>query len=116
MTTSQRRRWDRCRKELDVTVLGGEDGEITCKTLDLCEGGIGLVCSTSLATGRSYRFAIRDVTAEPMPGTVRWCTTSSAHQSFQVGIELDGMSARQTEDLAEAIARWRAEGVRLGDE
>jgi hypothetical protein len=117
MAMPQRRRWDRFRIALDVTIAGdGLGAGLSCKTLDICEGGLGVACPIVLTVGEDYRFAIPGLTEAPLTGTVRWCTPSPAAGGFALGIALEAMSARQSEDVAEAISRWKAQSVRMGDE
>ena len=116
MSVLQRRRWERYRKELEVFVSRGEGREsIRCRTLDVCEGGLGLICPEALEVGSTYAFEVREISAVPLAGTVRWCTASTVHKANHVGVELTGITARQVEELANAIARWRAADLGSGD-
>jgi hypothetical protein len=110
MTIAQRRRWERYRKEFDVAVeLHGGRATVQCKSVDVCEGGIGILCPEQLATGADYRFSAPALTASPFTGTVRWCTPMPARGQNHVGVELSGLTARQVDDVRRAIETWKAE-------
>lgn len=110
MTTLQRRRWERYRKELDVIIEAGDGSpDIRCKTLDICEGGLGVVSTEQLSVGAEYRFVLPAITPKPMVGIVRWCTPSTSRGGNHIGVELTGVSSTQLEDLADAIARFKVE-------
>lgn len=112
MTTIQRRRWERHRIALDVTVSAA-DGSVAgvCVTTDVCEGGLGLRSAVALDAGAVYRFSIPALAAQPLGGIVRWCTPTADGAEFMLGIELEAASARQSEEIAEAIASWRADSA-----
>ena len=114
MTMLQRRRWERYRKTLDVTIHA--DGRtIAARTQDVCEGGLGVISPEPFESGAACRFAVPEIDAEPLSGTVRWCTPSSALGAYLLGVELIALTARQTEAIADRIARWRAEDAATGD-
>ena len=98
----QRRRWERHRIALDVVVRLGDD-VVSCRTSDLCEGGLGLIAPRPLDAGAELRFEVAAITATPLPGTVRWCTPGSA--GFQIGVELTDLTDRQLDDLRSAIEK-----------
>ena len=111
----QRRRWERYRKTLDVVIHADDGRTIRARTQDLCEGGLGIVCDEPLAAGSYYRFAIAEIDDAPLAGEVRWCTASASLGGNLIGVELTALSAKQTEALADRIARWRAEDAARGD-
>jgi hypothetical protein len=104
----QRRRWERYRKELDVIVRrSGSSDSLACRTLDICEGGLGLLCAEALEVGDDYEFEVREISRTPIVGTIRWCTPSPARGLNLIGVELTGVTARQVEDIKRAIERWK---------
>ena len=109
MSFAQRRRWERCRKTLDVVVQTYDGRALRATTQDVCEGGLGILCDEPLSAGAQCGFLIAAIDAQPLPGVVRWCTASPALGTNVVGIELTAMSARQTEAIADRIAAWKAE-------
>ena len=109
MTALQRRRWERYRKELDVTITGPGGETLRGRSEDICEGGLGLLCQDTLSVGTDYAFSIAEIAAAPLVGTVRWCTPSPAHGANVVGVELTGLTSTQVHALAECIGRWKAE-------
>jgi PilZ domain-containing protein len=111
----QRRRWERYRKELDVTVSGDGVPRLLGRTQDVCEGGLGIICTETLTVGDEFQFTIAELGDAPLIGTVRWCTPSAARNANLVGVELNQLSASQSEALAGCIARWKAEDAGRGD-
>jgi hypothetical protein len=105
----QRRRWERYRKELDVTVSGDGMPRARARTQDVCEGGLGIICAETLTVGGEYRFNIAELGDAPLIGTIRWCTPSPGRNANLVGVELNELSASQSDALAGCIARWKAE-------
>jgi c-di-GMP-binding flagellar brake protein YcgR len=116
MSMAQRRRWERFRKTLDVTIRTPEGRTISARTQDLCEGGLGLLSPEALAVGSACSFMIAEIDQAPLSGTVRWCTPSPRSGENVVGVELTALTSRQTSSLAERIARWREEDVAAGDD
>jgi hypothetical protein len=117
MTESQRRRWERYRKELDAKVrTDAFPSGIPCTTLDVCERGFGIVCPQMLEVGKDYGFEIPDLADSPLVGTVRWCTPAPSRNANHVGVELTGITAQQIEAVRSAIERWKAADVGLTDD
>jgi hypothetical protein len=109
MTESQRRRWERYRKELNAKVrTDAFPSGIPCRTLDVCERGFGIVCPQLLEVGKDYGFEIPDLADSPLIGTVRWCTPAPSRNANHVGVELTGITAQQIEAVRSAIERWKA--------
>ena len=115
MSMPQRRRWERVRRQLHARVAAASgNGSMTCSTLDICEGGLGLLAGTALDVGGEYRITVPDLTPEPMSGTVRWCTALGDVHSM--GIELVALTAAQAADLRAAVERWVAEDADRSDD
>ena len=111
MSTTQRRRWERCRKEVDVVISGDDVPRLLGRTQDVCEGGLGIICRETLTVGGEYRFSIDEIGESPMTGTIRWCTPSPARGANLVGVEFSQLTASQSEAITRCIARWNAEGA-----
>jgi len=107
----QRRRWERCRKELTVVIDPDGANPIAARTLDICEGGVGILCAQAFETGSSLRFEIADVADGPMVGVVRWCTPSRTLSGQIIGVELDALSAAHRDALADKLALWRSQAA-----
>lgn len=107
----QRRRWERCRKELPVVIDPGGPHPIDATTLDICEGGIGILCSQPLAVGSKLRFAIAEIADGVMTGVVRWCTQSKNDDGLVIGVELEALSALHRDALADKLAMWRSQSA-----
>ena len=107
----QRRRWERCRKELDVVIDPGGAEEMTAITIDLCEGGIGMLCERAFENGSTLRFSIDEIAAGTMHGIVRWCTPDKGGAGNIVGVELDALSAAHRDALADKLASWRSQAA-----
>ena len=107
----QRRRWERCRKELAVVIDPGGAKQREARTIDVCEGGIGISCAEAIAVGTRLRFEIAEIAAGPMTGVVRWCTPSKAHGDQIIGVELDALSAAHRDALADKLALWRSQAA-----
>ncbi len=105
----QRRRWERYRVALDVVIQTADGREIAARTQDVCEGGLGIVCSEDLPAGMACAFSIPAIHDAPLAGEVRWCTASAAAGANLLGIELTALSAHQTEALAERLTQWKSE-------
>lgn len=104
----QRRRWERCRKELAVVL--DPDGERTAATTtDICEGGVGIRSRRAVDAGTRLRFAIPAIADGAMTGIVRWSTPVKGAAEFVVGVELDELSAAHRDALADRLAIWRAQ-------
>jgi PilZ domain-containing protein len=111
MSTLQRRRWERYRVTLEVVIRTPDGRELTARTQDVCEAGLGVVCAEPLATGADCAFLVRAIDDLPLAGTVRWCTRSAALSAHVIGVELTALTERQTQALAERISRWKAESL-----
>jgi hypothetical protein len=85
-----------------------------CSTLDVCEGGLGLLCAGALVVGASYRFDIPDLAKAPLPGIVRWCTPRGSGD-YHVGVELAELTQAQSDDICSAIDSWKEEDRSRGD-
>lgn len=107
----QRRRWERCRKELPVIIDPGGVTPIDAMTLDICEGGIGILCDEPVALGSKVRFAIAEIADGAMTGVVRWCTPSKTDDRQIVGVELEALSALHRDALADKLALWRSQSA-----
>ena len=107
----QRRRWERCRKELAVVIDCGSGDAVEARTLDVCEGGIGISCSEAFELGTRLRFEIAEIADGAMTGVVRWCTPSKARGGQIVGVELDALSAAHRDALADKLALWRSQAA-----
>lgn len=107
----QRRRWERCRKELPVVIDPGGAKPIDATTLDICEGGIGILCGEPFALGTKLRFAIAHIADGAMTGIVRWCTPSKTDDRQIVGVELEALSALHRDALADKLALWRSQAA-----
>lgn len=104
----QRRRWERCRKELAVVIeTAGERVDAT--TIDVCEGGIGMSSPRPFGLGSRIRFEIAEIAAGAMSGIVRWSTPSKDGVEHVVGVELDALSAAHRDALADKLAAWRGQ-------
>lgn len=106
----QRRRWERCRKELSVAIEAGGD-TISSTTIDVCEGGIGMRSPKPFEIGSRLRFSIPDIAAGPMSGIVRWSTPSRGGAEHVIGVELDALSAAHRDALADRLVSWRAQSA-----
>jgi|SRR5215467_934610 len=107
----QRRRWERCRKELAVVIDAGGSHTVAAKTLDICEGGVGIVCDRAFEAGSRLRFEITEIASGPMTGIVRWCTPPKSDGAHIVGVELDSLSAAHRDALADNLAIWRSQAA-----
>src|SRR5579859_993747 len=107
----QRRRWERCRKELPVVIDPGGPKPIDARTLDICEGGIGILCVEPFALGSNVRFEIAEIADGAMTGVVRWCTPSKTDDRQIVGVELEALSALHRDALADKLALWRSQSA-----
>jgi len=107
----QRRRWERCRKELPVVIDQGGASRIAGTTIDICEGGVGILCARAFEAGSRLRFAIADIADGEMNGIVRWCTPSKTDSGHIVGVELDALSAVHRDALADKLALWRSQAA-----
>jgi len=108
---AQRRRWERCRKELPVVIDPGGAKPINATTLDICEGGIGIVCGEPFALGSKMRFEVAEIADGAMTGVVRWCTPSKTDDRQIVGVELEALSALHRDALADKLALWRSQSA-----
>ena len=108
---TQRRRWERCRKALEVIIGPGGPKPIDATTLDICEGGIGILCGQQFAVGSKVRFAIAEIADGAMTGVVRWCTPSKTDDRQIVGLELEALSAFHRDALADKLAVWRSQSA-----
>lgn len=106
----QRRRWERCRKELEV-LIEPDGARIAATTIDVCEGGVGVRSSRSYDLGSRLRFEIAEIADGAMAGIVRWSTPVKDGDEFIVGIELDALSAAHRDALADRLALWRAQSA-----
>ena len=104
----QRRRWERCRKELTV-VIEAAGGPVDATTIDVCEGGIGMRSPRPFDLGSRIRFEISDVAGGTMSGIVRWSTPSKGGAEHVIGVELDALSAAHRDALADKLAAWRGQ-------
>jgi len=109
MTLPRRRRWERFRKVFPVTVSRDTSTAIACSTLDVCEGGIGIVCPRALEAGEEYGFDVPALSATPIAGTVRWCTRAPDGGMHHIGVEFSRITAAQVEDVRSAVERWKSE-------
>ena len=107
----QRRRWERCRKELAVVIDPGGPKPVEARTLDVCEGGIGISCGETFALGTRLRFEIAEIAPGTMTGVVRWCTPSMMQSDQIVGVALDAMSAAHRDALADKLALGRSQAA-----
>jgi hypothetical protein len=107
----QRRRWERCRKELPVVIDRGGPEQTASTTIDICEGGLGLLSPRAFEAGSRIRFAIADLAEGEMNGIVRWCTPSKPGGGHIVGVELDALSAAHRDSLADKLALWRSQAA-----
>ena len=107
----QRRRWERCRKELPVMIDPGGATPIDAMTLDICEGGVGILCTQSFAVGSKLRFAIAEIADGAMSGVVRWCTPSKTDNRQIVGVELEALSVDHRDALADKLTLWRSQSA-----
>ena len=107
----QRRRWERCRKELQVVVDPDGASRSTAMTVDVCEGGIGFVCDGTFDIGSTIRFAIEEIAPGAMSGIVRWCTPSKGSSGYIIGVELNALSASHRDALADKLALWRSQAA-----
>lgn len=107
----QRRRWERCRKELPVIIDPGDAHQIEATTLDICEGGVGILSPQPVEVGSSLRFAIAEIADGSMTGVVRWCTPSKSDDGLILGVELEAPSAVHRDALADKLALWRSQSA-----
>ena len=84
---------------------------IDAVTLDICEGGIGILCGEPFELGSKLRFAIADIAEGVMTGVVRWCTPSKTGDRQIVGVELEELSALHRDSLADKLALWRSQSA-----
>jgi len=107
----QRRRWERCRKELAVVIYPTGADPVTGTTIDICEGGVGISCARTFEAGSRLTFAIADIAEGEMSGIVRWCTPSKTGSDQIVGVELDALSAAHRDALGDKLALWRSQAA-----
>lgn len=108
---TQRRRWERWRIELTVVIDPNGASPSTGITLDICEGGVGILCAQAFEAGSRLTFAIADIARGSMSGIVRWCTTSKTQSGHIVGVELDALSATHRDAIADKLALWRSQAA-----
>lgn len=107
----QRRRWERCRKELPVIIDPSGASPSAGVTIDICEGGVGILCARAFEPGSRFTFTIAEIADGAMSGIVRWCTPSKTDNGHVVGVELDALSATHRDELADKLALWRSQSA-----